>query len=178
MNTSLLRSAHPIEQPRLNSAALSFAQQVQGVIGAAAMRINDRFEAILHDACHFFRMDYAVITLAGKGRVKVVASVGVTVPRPSFKAAVTAPTLTQALLSERAVIVLAEANGMPCQILPALTGTVPARFIGVPLLFDGVVFGTLELSGHRAGLPLSETELATAYFLASTFAAPLALMGD
>lgn len=176
MNSPHFPPGRPASQQRLPGAALVFAQQLQGRFASPGIPFNARLAAVLHDACTLFDMRCGLVTLAQGEQINPVASVGFgCLAAPRTRAALT-QTYTRRLLAESTAIVFGGAGQVPVGDLQDYAGTRPQRFIGVPLMFDGQVIGTVELSAGYCGNPISDIELSAAYFMAAAFAPPLALM--
>lgn len=174
-------NATPAQQARplgwQDDAILHFSQLVQKLVALPGLRIEDRFAAITAAACNVFEMDYGYITLIRKQKIEVAASSGLCLLPKTVQRTHLNNAFSQSLISDKLPLLLADTTRSAQDGMVDLTGKAPARFLGVPLLFDGTVYGTFELSGHAQARAFDANDLAATYFLSAIIATPLALLG-
>lgn len=156
----------------------AFSQTVQAVIAAPGVNINARLLMLLVAACKTFQMDYGFITQLRKKRLEVICTTNPDCP-PASSCLEKSPACASTEILARKAPFLFE-TGTPGTVprLTDLAGQLPTRFIGVPILFDGAVWGTMEMSGQSKSTTFSEAEVAAACFLSTVMAVPLALMSE
>jgi GAF domain-containing protein len=153
-----------------------FASKVQNIIGAKGLSINDRLLMLLFAACDTLRMDQACITQVEGQQLTVVCATSSNVFPRTVALKDIATKTTGLVLSRKCLVVVNDTAATPMVKSVDLTGQIPGRYIGVPIMFDGAVWGTVELSGQSQADTFSGDEIAAAYVLAAVLALPLALL--
>ncbi len=153
-----------------------FASKVQNIIGAKGISINDRLLMLLFAACDTLGMDHACITQVKGEQLTVVCATSSNVFPRTVALTDIATKTTGHVLSRKCLIVVNDTAATPIVKSVDLTGQIPSRYIGVPILFDGGVWGTVELSGKSQADTFDADEIAAAYVLAAVLALPLALL--
>lgn len=158
-------------------AILSLATTVQQVFAAPGLPIEQRLCALMHQVGIALEFEIGVICRVSRhGAVDITMTTDATLPLARVSQKRLTGSLTEQLIRSRTPILLnGRADAQTCH-LTDLSGTCPARFMGMPILFDGTVCGTMELSSPHAAQPFKATDQATAYFLATALATPLALL--
>lgn len=177
-----MKNSSPAQQVPLlgweDNAMLQFSQVVQKLLGLPGVRIEDRLAAVTAAACKLFDMEYGFITLVRKNTIDVIVATQPDMMRDPIRKDDLETALSQSVISEKMPLLLADTKRSAQRGLTDLTGRFPSRFLGVPLLFDGTVYGTMELSGAAHARPFEPIDLAAAYFLSAIIATPLALLGN
>lgn len=153
-----------------------FASKVQNIFGAKGISINDRLLMVLLAASETLQMDHACITQVKGKQLKVLyATTSKIFPQQVALKDIAGHT-TGLVLSQKSLVVLDDTAASQTAKPVDLTGHSPERYLGLPILFDGAVWGTVELSGTTQTRSFTSDEIALAYVLATVLAVPVALL--
>lgn len=153
-----------------------FASKVQNIFGAKGISINDRLLMVLLAACETLRMDHACVTQVKDKQLTVLCATSSEIFPLHVALRDIAKYTTGLVLARKSLVVLEKTAATPIEKPVDLTGQSPGRFLGVPILFDGAVWGTVELSGTAQNRRFTSDEIALADVLATVLAVPVALL--
>ncbi|WP_139226445.1 GAF domain-containing protein [Sulfitobacter marinus] len=153
-----------------------FAHDVQNILGEQGYLINDRLLMLLVLARDALRMEDVCITQFRKKRVRVLCATSSALWPQSVPVKDIDLYTTGQIIQQKRMVTSDVLNATPMTKTVDLTGRKPERYIGVPILFDGTVWGTVEMSGTAQPGGLKPDEITAAVFLAAVLSVPLALL--
>lgn len=175
-----LRSAVPMRQSSeaWEDPVLVFATVVRHIVGQPSITVNDRLKAVLRAACTAFEMDCGFVSTINENGLQIVTSTqdldGLVPPKLTRVSAY----LINQVIDHPAPLLIENMRCAPEYGQIDLAGRAPNRYIAVPILFDGRVFGVIELSSYADARAFGSCDLAAVHFMAATLATPLALLSD
>lgn len=154
----------------------AFARDVQNILGEQGYLINDRLQMLLVAARDALRMEDVCITQIKKKRVRILCATPSDIWPQSVPLKEIDLYATGQMIRQRTLIAAEADKATPITKAVDLSGRTPARYIGVPILFDGTVWGTVEMSGSAQPDGFKPDEITAAVFLAVVLSVPLALL--
>ncbi len=170
----------------------AFASQTQQIFAVSGLPVGARFVEIVNAACTVFDMDYGFVTRINEDGIEVVSATRQSVlfqnPTDHLVFNRRPGQMVSARQPDRSFSAVVAARKHPLLLNDVaqsdhlgaldLAGVEPVRFIGIPVWFDGMVFGTIELSGKASTRVFDPFDTAAAYFMSAALATPLALMAQ
>lgn len=127
----------------------SLREWVCGAFMAPNLSTRERFETLLKTGCNALGTEQAVITKSKFDSLDVVYSHNLQ-HDPELRNNTVSQTLSSYLISGRSQYHFYDTSAANQVGLPDFQGQYPEAFIGVPLLFNGSIYGTLEFSSTKA----------------------------
>jgi len=169
-----LEAAH--EKARRHNA---LRESISHAFMAPDMCVEQRFQALLTSACSALKMDAGAITRTEFDQVHMTLF---HTNDPTLKPEPTSGlggSLTAQVLCDQKAVHYHDMPHSPLARKHDLFGITPGSYIGVPLVLEGTVFGTMEFSGKNARTqPWSEEEISVVTIVAMYACAHLGLLGQ
>ena len=140
------------------------------------LTLEERLEQVLQATCHALNIERAVIARVDGGKPQILyANPTLAVGSGSARSTVDG-TLAAIILGGNKPLLFHKTREAKLACLADLLGTRPASYYGVPLIFEGVMFGLIEFSSMRPRpAPWSDDECATLNVVTMLACAQLAL---